>query len=61
MNNYDIIRFGLICALNAEIDGMKALNTERESNGHALGYDESDFVCKAEEIRTLCSTHDEQL
>lgn len=32
-----------VCAL-AEIEGMKALNAEREHHGYALGYDEDAFL-----------------
>ena len=32
-----------VCAM-AEIEGMKALNTERESKGYALAYDEAAFL-----------------
>ena len=30
-------------AATAEIEGMKAMNTERERNGYALAYDEAAF------------------
>ena len=49
-----------LAALNADlqevivgVEGMKALNTEREHNGYALGYDEAVFVDASREIKEI--------
>lgn len=42
-----------VAATVAEVEGMKALNTERERHGHAQAYDEAAFQKKANELRSL--------
>lgn len=42
-----------IAAANARIEGMKALNAERQSNGHALAYDEDAFFAEAANLENL--------
>lgn len=51
MNEHIIKQFSEICALNAEIEGMKILNAERLSNDLSPAYDEIEFYKKAEYIR----------
>lgn len=40
-------------AVNARIEGMKALNTERAANGYALAYDEGAFFAEADELQDI--------
>ena len=61
MDEYTIKRLALILAVQAEIEGMKATNMQRQSNGESMGYNDHDFCCKAEELRILASKHNEQL
>jgi hypothetical protein len=61
MNEYDVRRLALILAVQAEIEGMKADNKQREYNGNAMAYDETSFSEKAEELRNLAACHNEQL
>ena len=42
-----------VMALNAEIEGMKAENSMRLSQGYTLAYDEHAFYKVAERIRAL--------
>ena len=50
---YDIKKFALISALNADIEGMKAANMERKSKGHALAYDEKAFYEVSNHLRAI--------
>ena len=61
MTHYDVRRLALVLALQAEIEGMKAENLEREQLNISLAYSESAFINKAEELRNLAHAHDEQL
>lgn len=61
MNTNDIKRLALILAVQAEIDGMKAENTQREILNQSVAWTEVDFCEKAEELRNLAYCHDEQL
>ena len=61
MTDCTVKRLALILAVQAEIEGMKALNTERLQNGYTPGYDDGAFCDKAEELRILAAKHDEQL
>ena len=61
MNKVDVIRFGLISALNAEVEGMKAENQNSLFNNYTIAYTDQDFVDKAEEIRDLVYSHDDQI
>ena len=46
--NANLVRIlALIAAANARIEGMKALNAIRESNGHSLAYNDEDFFHEA--------------
>lgn len=42
-----------LCALGSEVEGMKAKNKERESQGYSLAYGEDAFQSKAEEMRSI--------
>jgi hypothetical protein len=61
MNSYDVKRLALILSVQAEIDGMKALNTYREGLGQGIAYTDVPFFEKAEELRVLANKHDDQL
>lgn len=61
MTNYDVKRLALVLAVQAEIEGMKALNSDRLQNNHTIAYMDEDFQTKAEELRILASKHDDQL
>jgi hypothetical protein len=61
MTGYDVKRLALVLSVQAEIEGMKALNTYREDLGQGIAYTRSSFLEKAEELRVLASKHDEQL
>ena len=61
MDKYDVMRYGMISAVNAEIEGMKAENKLCEYDECVMKYDESAFIIKAEEIRNLVYCHNEQL
>lgn len=56
MNEYDIKRLALIFAIQAEIEGMKVSNKIVEGT-----YSKSFFDTKAEELRNLAYSHNEQL
>lgn len=47
------VRLALILAVQAEIEGMKAENKQREIMGDSLSYDEESFQNKAEHLRGL--------
>lgn len=61
MCDLQVKRLGLILAVQAEIEGMKVLNQERESNGAALAYNEEAFTSKADELRNISYCHEDQL
>jgi hypothetical protein len=61
MNEYDIKRLALVLALQAEIDGMKAFNSQRRVDGSSPGYNEGDFGYMAAQLRELANKHNEQL
>jgi len=65
MHHYDVKRFALVLAIQAEIEGAKLDNKERIHNQIAfsvgLNYPPQWFEQKAEELRTLANLHDEQL
>ena len=60
MNHYDVRRLALVLAVQAEIDGMKAHNQVLD-RGHPARYGQAEFDSKAEELRNLAASHDEQL
>lgn len=61
MTQYDVKRLALVLALQAEIEGMKAFNKNRELNGMCVGYNEQQFNYMASQLRELASKHDEEL
>ncbi|MCP4607715.1 MAG: hypothetical protein GY845_03220 [Planctomycetes bacterium] len=61
MTQSDIKRLGLILAIQAEIEGMKAHNTYCMYTAKYIAYDESAFIDKAEELRNMSYCHDQQL
>lgn len=61
MKTADIKRLGLILAVQAEIEGMKSENMQREQQGFSMAWTETDFCQKAEEIRDIVNKHDDQL
>ena len=61
MNEYDIKRLALILAVQAEIEGMKVENLQREQNNYTPVYSDNHFQNKAEELRELAYKHNEQL
>ena len=60
-NFYNVKRLALILAVQAEIEGMKAENMQREQQGYSMAWTETDFCQKAEELRILANAHDEML
>lgn len=61
MENSTVIRFGLILAIQAEIEGMKITNMERAADGLAFAYDEAAFYEMAQRLETTARCHEEQL
>jgi len=61
MTSSDIKRYALILAEQAEIEGMKAENTMREQNNSSLAYTGSQFSDKADNLRNLAYTPDDEL
>lgn len=51
METRNVQVLGMLLALYAELEGMKASNKERELNGQSLAYNEHHFCEKAQEIR----------
>ena len=58
---YNVKRLAFILAVQAEIEGMKAENMNRDQLNHSMAYTEKDFNDKAEELRSLAYAHNEQL
>ena len=61
MSGYDVKRLAWVLAAQAEIEGMKAANKEREQRGESLAYNEGDFQYKAKRLEDLACSHDLQL
>jgi len=61
MNEYDVKRLAGVLAIQAEIEGMKFENLQREQYNKSHAYSDDDFQEKAEELRTIASKHDYQL
>lgn len=53
MNSQLVAIMASIIAAQARIEGMKAKNTERESQGYALEYDEDAFFAEAARLDQL--------
>jgi len=61
MEASDVQRLALTFALQAEIEGMKSANLLREQNGESPAYGEVAFFDKAEQLRNLAYSHNDQL
>ena len=64
MTEYDIKRFGLILAKQAELEGMKARNRQKNidaKNPDLPTYNDEYFWRKAQEIENIVYMHDHQL
>lgn len=61
MNETEVKRLGLILAIQAEIEGIKATNQHTMACDNYICYDEHHFYEKAEELRELCYKHPDQL
>ena len=61
MTEYDIKRLALVLATQAEIEGMKTANSERDMPSQSPAYTDDDFCVKAQELELLASKHDHQL
>jgi hypothetical protein len=61
MNEYDVKRLAEVLAIQAEIEGMKFDNLQRERDGYTHAYTDADFNVKAEELRMVAAKHNEQL
>jgi hypothetical protein len=64
MTEYDIKRFGLILAKQAELEGMKARNRQKHidaKNPDLPTYNDESFWRKAQEIEKIVYMHDHQL
>jgi hypothetical protein len=61
MTNYDVKRLALALAIQAEIEGMKAENKQREIQGNSMAYVSHDFDHMARQLWELANKHDEQL
>lgn len=53
MEDTEVRRLLLGLAVQAEVEGMKAANSERDTPSEAAAYTEEDFQCKAEELRNI--------
>lgn len=58
MTHYDIKRLALVLAVQAEIEGMKAENSQHKDDQPYTG---EQFEDKASELKNLAYAHDEQL
>ena len=61
MESYDVRRLALVLAVQAEIEGKLAANSERQQRGESLAYPEESFLESAKELRNLAHCHDLQL
>lgn len=58
MNEFDVRRLALILAVQAEIEGMKAANSQYPDN---QPYQESAFLEKSNKLSDLAFAHNQQL
>jgi hypothetical protein len=58
MEDYVVKRLAWIYAIQAEIEGMKAKNKERESEGMSLAYSQEHFENMAYELRAVAAKHE---
>lgn len=61
MEYMDVRRLGLILAIQAEIEAMKAENEIRKYNSEVIVYGLQEFQAKAEELRNFSYCDDTQL
>jgi len=61
MEQGDVIRLSLTLAIQAEIEGMKADNNDRMLRSESSAYTDADFCAKAEELRNIAYSHEDQL
>lgn len=61
MTHYDVKRLGLILALQAEIEGMKATNLIRQTKSRSIPYDLSDFEKMSMKLRRIATCENYQL
>jgi len=61
MEQSEVVRMGLILAVQTEVEGMKVANSERDLPAESVAYTEEDFQAKAEELRNISYCHNEQL
>jgi hypothetical protein len=58
---YSVKRLAKILSVQAEIEGMKAFNKQREIQGESIGYNITDFQQLAYQLEILSVCHNEQL
>ena len=61
MNYYDVKRFGMILAIQAQIDGMKADNENRKQNKEGMAYTYEDFLEKSNELEYVIHCPEDKL
>lgn len=61
MDSYDVKRLALILSVQAEVDGMKFENLQREQYNHSHAYTDEDFQSKAAELENLAHASNDQL
>ena len=61
MKSMDVVRLAFIYAKQAEIEGMKSENIDRESKGYTLAYDDNSFCSMAKELREIATCKDHEL
>jgi hypothetical protein len=62
MESADVRRLAMVLAVQAEIEGMKAANElHKQEYGGGIEYQDKYFQEKAEELRNLAYSHDDQL
>lgn len=61
MTHHDIRRLAFVFSIQAEIEGMKAENMQREQFNKSHTYTDKDFKVKAQFLRGLATSPDRQL
>lgn len=61
MDHYDVKRLALVLSVQAEIEGMKAANQIKVSEGSVPQYNQSHFDSLANRLSDLAYAHNEQL
>ena len=61
MTEKDVIRLAYVFSIQAEIEGMKACNKDRELNGASMAYDDAAFNECAERLCDLATKNDWEL